>query len=90
MTGSIQSAEDIANAIRHYLTEHPHASDSAEGVMRWWLGPEHFGDAVSVVEEALEQLVAQRIMVKRNLPDGRAIYVAAPPRSLAQGQVSGT
>jgi len=85
MAASIRGVEDIAEAIRLYLTDHPNASDSADGVLRWWLGPQHFGDAVSQVEEALEQLVANGTMLKRTLPDGKVIYAAAATQSRGEG-----
>lgn len=70
-----------AEAIRRYLQAHPHASDTVDGVLKWWLAPQQFTLTAEQVREALERLVAERIMARRTLPDGTVIYAAAqrPP-----------
>lgn len=70
-----------AEAIRRYLQAHPHASDTVDGVLKWWLAPQQFTLTAEQVREALERLVAERIMIRRTLPDGTVIYAATqrPP-----------
>lgn len=74
------NVEASAEAIRRYLQAHPHASDTVDGVLRWWLAPQQFTLPAEQVREALERLVAERIMVRRTLPDGTVIYAAAQRR----------
>jgi len=46
----------VAEAIWRYLTEHPHAADTAQGIQRWWLLP-GFGELpLTTVEAALARL----------------------------------
>jgi hypothetical protein len=46
----------VAAAIRRYLTDHPQAADTAQGIQRWWLLPS-FGELpLTTVEAALAKL----------------------------------
>jgi phosphatidylserine/phosphatidylglycerophosphate/cardiolipin synthase-like enzyme len=74
------NVEASAEAIRRYLQAHPHASDTVDGVLRWWLAPQEFTLPTERVREALERLVAEGIAVRRTLPDGTVIYAAAQRR----------
>ncbi|MCW5665826.1 MAG: hypothetical protein KIT35_18505 [Piscinibacter sp.] len=49
----------IASAIRGYLAEHPNAADTVEGIRRWWLLGTLGEVPPELVEQALEQLLAQ-------------------------------
>jgi hypothetical protein len=46
----------VAEAIRRYLMENPHASDTAQGIGRWWLLSSSGEFPVQTVEAALAQL----------------------------------
>jgi hypothetical protein len=67
----------IAAEVLGYLTRHPDAADTAEGIQRWWL-IEGGVYAPSDVEHALERLARDGAVVRRGLPDGRVLYAAAP------------
>ncbi|MCE2908348.1 MAG: hypothetical protein ACK5Y8_19175 [Betaproteobacteria bacterium] len=46
----------VATAIWRYLTDHPHAADTVQGIQRWWLLP-NFGELpLTTVEAALAKL----------------------------------
>jgi hypothetical protein len=64
-------------AIVAYLVRHPAASDTAEGICRWWLRPSGCEDDVAMVQGALEELVGAGKMQRRELPDGGVVYLAA-------------
>jgi hypothetical protein len=70
----------IAREISDYVLLHPNASDTLEGVQRWWL-PVSESAPAAVLELALDDLVARRVLSRRTLPDGRSIYSvnAEPP-----------
>lgn len=54
----------VANAIASYLDDFPSATETAEGITRWWLARQRFNDSLEVVEEALD-LLEQEGLVER-------------------------
>lgn len=74
------SVDQAAEWIRDYLREHPRASDTAEGIQRWWLAP-NFGEvALATVEMALAKLHQEGVVV---IPDPLALkptYGRGPAR----------
>jgi hypothetical protein len=66
------------DAIRRYLVSHPNASDTVEGVRRWWLSAERLEASYEAVAVALERLVAEGAVGKRRLRDGTIVYSARP------------
>jgi hypothetical protein len=54
----------VAELIRRYLTEHPRAADTAEGVQRWWLAPTYGEVPLGSVEQALAQLEGEGVVRK--------------------------
>jgi len=55
-----------------YWLEHPQASDTLEGICRWWLGSGAF--AAPAVESALNWLVERGVVVLHRAGDGRVSY----------------
>jgi hypothetical protein len=51
------TVEEIAEQILRYLSKHPQAEDTAEGILRWWVMEEQLEEAASTVREALVSLV---------------------------------
>ncbi len=66
----------IADALRRYLESHPNASDSLEGVMRWWLASERVEAPQAMVRSALAHLVEDEVVEVRVLSDGTRVYLA--------------
>jgi Fe2+ or Zn2+ uptake regulation protein len=64
----------VAKEIKQYLKNHPHAADSAEGVMRWWLSQQRFDETVLTVQEALKYLVNEGELDKSVSSSGMTIY----------------
>ena len=58
-TAEQRQEQELAEAILHYLVEHPQAMDTLEGIAEWWLLRREIGVAVERVERALAQLTAQ-------------------------------
>ncbi len=61
--------EDIARMILDYLRKNPEASDTLEGISRWWLEYEKIDSTTEEVAVALEKLIKQG-KVKRQVIDG--------------------
>ena len=66
---------DIASVIGRYLADHPNASDSLEGVQRWWLGDVEAPGPT--VQQALDQLVKKGTVMRKMLPDGTVVYAGS-------------
>ena len=76
MPDAPKTVSEVADEIRRYLAAHPNASDTVEGVQTWWLP---HGVPGVTVQKALDLLVADGVVHKRQLPDGNLIYVARAP-----------
>jgi hypothetical protein len=76
--------EGIARELEQYVSLHPTAADTPDGIARWWLDRAE-QPALSRVEAALEVLVARHVLARESLPDGRAVYSARhAPRGRSQ------
>jgi len=56
-----------------YVHANPDASDSAQGIARWWLDPKKEVD-VQVLADALKFLVDKGVFAERVAADGRRSY----------------
>ena len=73
--GSYAVAEPgIARLILQYLYRHPHAKDTREAIVSWWLQQQQIEQAVEVVSRALDFLVIRDFIVEQRGPDLRAYY----------------
>jgi hypothetical protein len=70
---------ETATVIRRYLANHPNASDSLEGVQRWWLGEGAVEASSLIVQQALDVLVKKGAVVAKMLPDGTVVYAGSRP-----------
>ncbi len=68
----------LMQAIKHHLSLHPKAADSAEGIGMWWLGGQGIHVSPSRLALALRALVRQRHLRALRLPGGTLLYAAAP------------
>jgi hypothetical protein len=73
----------IAQIIERYVTKHPRAADTAEGVRAWWVGAERHDASIEDVQRALDVLVESGRLRRSILPDGAAIYSRPPPNDSA-------
>ena len=48
--------KELADAIMAYLTEHPDAADTLEGIAEWWLMRQRVRVEVDSLQNALDQL----------------------------------
>ncbi|OIO59468.1 MAG: hypothetical protein COX57_02900 [Alphaproteobacteria bacterium CG_4_10_14_0_2_um_filter_63_37] len=63
-----------ADAISRYLASRPDASETLEGVARWWLLRQRYNDSLDLVQQALDRLVAQGEVVCQNTNGGQVMY----------------
>jgi len=64
----------VAIKILRYLTEHPDAADTADGILEWWLLKQSFFEEEKVVEKALERLFEQKLIFRVEAADTRKHY----------------
>lgn len=64
-------------AILRYLAAHPHAADTVDGVVSWWLPLQRYKDTHEDIEKILEDLANEGHLLKKNLPDNKVIYTCA-------------
>lgn len=72
--------ERLVCEIERYLAAHPQASDSLEGVARWWLGVNNPGTSRQAVGMALAELVRRGALAERTMADGSTLFVATRER----------
>lgn len=65
----------LASDIESYIRDRPHASDTIEGIRRWWLGGRWADASMPLVAAALERLVRRRLMCARRQADGSTVYL---------------
>jgi hypothetical protein len=70
-----ERVERIAQQLAAYFDTHPNASDSIEGV-HWWI-PTLATEPPTLIEQALELLVARGVARKKTPPGGGTAYSAA-------------
>lgn len=73
MTDDSQVAR-VAKEIETYLETRPDAADDLEGVRSWWIARQRFLEARRTVEAALDRLVEEGRVERRELGDGRVVY----------------
>jgi hypothetical protein len=74
---------EVEESIIAYLSDHPRAGDTLDGVVRWWLPRQRFETARGRIETALERMVRDGRLLRRALPDGTFFY-GLSPRSTAR------
>ena len=69
-----EKQEKIAKRILDYLRKNPDASDTLEGITRWWLESERIDRAVDDVSEAINVLLKQGLLKKFERSDGNLMF----------------
>jgi len=69
----------VAEVIRRHLLQHPQASDTAEGIQRWWVLPQLGEVALPAVEAALTLLEAEGVLQRLQQAWAPTAYLAARP-----------
>ena len=71
---SFTTETDIARDVLAYLSEHPLARDTLEGVVEWWLLQQHVQRWTPRVEAVLAQLVSEGLLLEHKDQDERSHY----------------
>jgi hypothetical protein len=68
------AAAQIAYDILVYLTIHPKAHDTLEGILEWWLLEQHIRREAKTVKDGLAILVARGFILQCQSGDARSHY----------------
>lgn len=76
MKGGLRPSDlsETAQDILSYLAEHPQTQDTLEGVMQWWLLEQEIKKQMDKVQAALNELIAEGLVLARRGKDGRTHY----------------
>lgn len=64
----------ILRGILAYLSEHPNAQDTVEGIAEWWLLRQRIRESVTAIDQTLNELVERELVIRDEGPDGRWMY----------------
>jgi predicted transcriptional regulator len=73
-SNSFETETDISRDILAYLSEHPLAQDTLEGVVEWWLLQQQVQRSITRVEAVLTELVRKGLLLERKEHDQRSHY----------------
>jgi len=68
------SREKIRSEIMSYLTEHPEARDTLDGIVQWWLLENRIIHQTAVVKEALADLISQGLIREYTIDESKTLY----------------
>lgn len=74
MAENVSDIEEIAHKIRRYLSDHPNAADSLDGVVHWWLARQQVELSAEKVKMALDYLVSNDLMSRTTTAGGKEVY----------------
>lgn len=70
----------IIHEILAYLSDHPYAQDTLEGITEWWLLEQSIKHQVSKVRAALSELVERGLVIERRRQSVPISYCINPER----------
>ncbi len=71
---------DVASAILGYLSQHPSAEDTLEGIVQWLTLEKNLAATPGIVAHALAQLTERRLVEMRQNSGAPTIYhLISPP-----------
>lgn len=71
---AIDDINCVAKQIEDYLSAHPNAADSIEGIVKWWLVRQQYERRYDIVNKALQVLLTKGAVLK-STKAGNVVYV---------------
>ena len=65
----------IAEEIAQYLEHHPDAADTLNGIKEWWLFRQRLDESLDGVSRAVEYLLQEGRIERRQSSDGTTLFV---------------
>ena len=64
----------VSLKILRYLEQHPNAADTLEGIVEWWVPKQSIYEEERVVQQALDQMVKEKLILTTETSDARKHY----------------
>jgi len=77
----VATKAEIARSVLEYLSEHPDAQDTLEGIVEWWLVERKVVEQWATVREVLDELVRAQLLISWDDPGARTFYSLNRPRA---------
>ena len=74
----------VEGDILSYLTQHPEAKDTLEGIADWWMLGKQNRPTMAEIKTSLDRLVEHGLVMAEQAGDGRVYYRANRPKSAAK------
>lgn len=78
--GTVGDVESIVEELLRYLKTHPHAGETLEGIVQWWLLRQRYIDATETIRQALLILEQEGYVMRIVNPDGVELFFAVAGR----------
>ncbi|RUL78939.1 hypothetical protein [Dyella choica] len=72
--GNKKGEREVEQSVLGYLHGHPHAADTLEGIVSWWLPQQRYEIEHERIKRVLEHLVQGGELCSYRLPDGAVLY----------------
>jgi len=66
---------EIARDVLSYLADNPHAQDTLEGIVEWWILQKRIESQTAKVKSVLAELAAKGFILERKGSDSRVRYL---------------
>jgi hypothetical protein len=76
----------VAQAILQYLSQHPHARDTVEGIRQFWFLQAQGPPSKPVVLEALQELMGRGLVIESSSRAAESLYGANKERLKLRGE----
>ena len=73
-----EQVQETACAIDRYLASRPRATETVEGVAKWWLVRQRYEDSLELVQRALDHLVKTGELERLPGAGGKHLYRKCP------------
>ena len=69
---------EVAREILAYLSDHPEARDTLEGIVQWWMLERKIRHQIALVREAIQELVGKGFLLEEPIPGSKKSYQVNP------------
>lgn len=79
LTDDRAAQQYVQHELLGYLARRPHARDTFDGILHWWLFDQRRSTGHATISAAVDGLVEIGRLLEIHLADGAVVYAAATP-----------